>query len=166
MALTLENSRLPRFRKDTMYTTFTEGWGEYASDLAGELGMYADPYDRAGRISMDLFLSSRLVVDTGMNALGWTRERAMAFMRDHTLESETQIASETLRYSTDMPGQALAYKMGSREIRELRRQVQSRLGNKFDIRVFHQALLGHGAMPLPVLRQHLDRVVTPRAPAR
>ena len=166
MALTLENSRLPRFRKDAMYTTFTEGWGEYASDLAGELGMYADPYDRAGRISMDLFLSSRLVVDTGMNALGWTRERAMAFMRDHTLESETQIASETLRYSTDMPGQALAYKMGSREIRELRRQVQSRLGNKFDIRAFHQALLGHGAMPLPVVRQHLDRVVTPRAPAR
>lgn len=158
MALTYENSRLPPFRKNTMYTTFTEGWGEYASDLAGELGMYADPYDRAGRISMDLFLSSRLVVDTGMNALGWTRERAMAFMREHTFESETQIASETLRYSTDMPGQALAYKMGSREIRELRRQFESRSGGKFDIRAFHRALLGHGAMPLPVLRQHLERV--------
>jgi uncharacterized protein (DUF885 family) len=162
LALTLENARLPPFRRNAMYTTFTEGWGEYASDLAGELGMYTDPYDRAGRLSMDLFLSTRLVVDTGMNALGWTRERAMAFMRDHTLESETQIATESLRYSTDMPGQALAYKLGSREIRELRRKFQDRPGGRFDIRTFHQALLGHGSMPLSILREHLDRLLSPR----
>jgi uncharacterized protein (DUF885 family) len=164
MALTLENDRLPAFRRNAMYTSFTEGWGEYASDLAGELGMYADPYDRAGRISMDLFLSTRLVVDTGMNALGWSRERAMAFMRDHTFESETQIASETLRYSTDMPGQALAYKMGSREIRQLRDRYRSRAAGPFDIRRFHQAVLGHGSMPLPILEQHLARTFA--APAR
>jgi uncharacterized protein (DUF885 family) len=164
MALTLENDRLPAFRKKAMYTSFTEGWGEYASDLAGELGMYADPYDRAGRISMDLFLTTRLVVDTGMNALGWTRERAMAFMREHTFESETQIASETLRYATDMPGQALAYKMGSRGIRELRERYRTRAGGSFDIRRFHQAVLGHGPMPLPILERHLARTFA--APGR
>lgn len=159
MALTLENQRLPRFRRESAYTAFTEGWGEYASDLAGEMGMYADPYDRAGRISMDLFLSTRLVVDTGMNALGWTRERAMAFMREHTFESDTQIASETLRYSADMPGQALAYKLGSRGIRELREKTRARLGRAFDIRRFHQAVLGHGPMPLSVLENHLERIL-------
>lgn len=162
MALTLENGRLPAFRRNAMYTSFTEGWGEYASDLAGELGMYTDPYDRAGRISMDLFLTTRLVVDTGMNALGWTRERAMAFMREHTFESETQIASETLRYSTDMPAQALAYKMGSRGIRELRDHYRSRAAGTFDIRRFHQAVLGHGSMPLPILEQHLARTFAVR----
>ena len=160
IALTLENSRLNRFRKNAMYTAFTEGWGEYASDLAGEMGMYADPYDRAGRLSMDLFLSTRLVVDTGMNALGWSRERAMDYMRAHTFESETQIKTESLRYSADMPGQALAYKMGSRTIRALRERMRARLGARFDVRRFHQAVLGHGAMPLGVLEQHVERALS------
>jgi uncharacterized protein (DUF885 family) len=163
LAMTLENERLPQFRRNTMYTAFTEGWGEYASDLAGEMGMYADPYDRAGRLAMDLFLSTRLVVDTGMNALGWTRERAMQFMRDHTLESETQIATETLRYSTDMPGQALAYKLGSRTIRELRERMRASMGASFDVRRFHQAVLGHGSMPLFVLEEHVERVLNRRS---
>jgi uncharacterized protein (DUF885 family) len=161
LARTREDERLSPFRKNAMYTAFTEGWGEYASDLAGEMGMYSDPYDRAGRLSMDLFLSTRLVVDTGMNALGWTRERAMAFMRDHTLESETQIATETLRYSADMPGQALAYKLGSRSIRELRDRMRARLGRAFDVRRFHEAVLGHGAMPLGILEQHVERMMLP-----
>lgn len=160
MALLLENQKLSKFRKNASYTAYLEGWGEYASDLAGEMGMYSDPYDRAGRLSMDLFLSTRLVVDTGMNALGWDRQRAMAFMREHTLESDTQIATESLRYSSDMPGQALAYKLGSRGIRELRERMRAKLGSKFDIRRFHQAVLGHGAMPLNVLERHVDRMLS------
>ena len=160
IALTLENARLSAFRKNAMYTAFTEGWGEYASDLAGEMGMYPDPYDRAGRLSMDLFLSTRLVVDTGMNALGWSRERAMEYMRAHTFESETQIKTESLRYSADMPGQALAYKMGSRTIRGLRERLRATLGGRFDVRRFHHAVLGHGAMPLGVLEQHVERVLS------
>jgi len=159
IALTQENTGLSAFRKNASYTAFVEGWGEYASDLAGEMGMYTDPYDRAGRLSMDLFLSTRLVVDTGMNALGWSRERAMDYMRAHTLESETQIKTESLRYSADMPGQALAYKMGSRTIRALRERMRVRLGARFDVRRFHHAVLGHGSMPLGLLEQHVDRVL-------
>lgn len=159
VALRLENDTLSRFRRTASYTVYGEGWGEYASDLAGEMGMYSDPYDRAGRLAMDLFLSTRLVVDTGMNALGWSRDRAMAFMREHTFESDTQIATETLRYSSDVPGQALAYKLGSRGIRQLRERMRARLGNRFDVRRFHQAVLSHGAMPLNILERHVERAL-------
>jgi uncharacterized protein (DUF885 family) len=155
MALRNENTKLSPFRRGAQYTTFTEGWAEYASDLAGEMGMYEDPYDLAGRLSMDLFLSSRLVVDTGMNALGWTRERAMAYMRDHTLQSDVEIASETLRYSTDIPGQALAYKLGSLKIHELRRKAEARLGAAFELRRFHDHILDAGPMPLSALETHV-----------
>ncbi len=156
LALRQENTTLSPFRRRLMHTAFTEGWGEDASDLAGELGMYdADPYARAGRLAMDLFLSSRLVVDTGMNALGWSRDRAMAFMRDHTLESDVQIGTETLRYSADMPGQALAYKLGSREIHQLRDQVRQAQDAAFDIRQFHAYLLDYGSMPLGTLDEHV-----------
>ncbi len=155
MALRNENPGLSPFRRGAQYTTFVEGWAEYASDLAGEMGMYEDPYDMAGRLSMDLFLSTRLVVDTGMNALGWSRERAMQYMRDHTLQSEVEIVTETLRYSTDLPGQALAYKMGALKIHELRRQAQARLGAAFDLRRFHDHILEAGPMPLSALEAHL-----------
>lgn len=155
MALRNENPDLSPLRRSAQYTTFTEGWAEYASDLAGEMGMYEDPYDLAGRLSMDLFLSSRLVVDTGMNALGWTRERAMAYMRDHTLQSDVEIATETLRYSTDIPGQALAYKLGALKIHELRRAAEARLGTAFDLRRFHDHILQAGPMPLSALEQHV-----------
>ncbi len=159
IALARENPRLDAFRRGAQYTAFVEGWGEYASDLAGEMGMYDDPYAKAGRLAMDLFLSTRLVVDTGMNALGWTRERSMQYMRDHTFESETQIATETLRYSSDMPGQALAYKLGSHTIRELRETMRGKLGSEFDVRRFHEAVLGYGAMPLGVLQEHVARTL-------
>jgi uncharacterized protein (DUF885 family) len=156
LALRQESKTLSPFRRSLMHTAFTEGWGEYASDLAGEMGMYdGDPYARAGRLAMDLFLSSRLVVDTGMNALGWTRDRAMAYMRDHTLESDVQIDTETLRYSSDLPGQALAYKLGSREIHQLRDRVKQAQGTAFDIRKFHAYLLDYGSMPLATLDEHV-----------
>jgi uncharacterized protein (DUF885 family) len=157
LALRRENTALSPFRRNLMHTAFTEGWAEYASDLAGEMGMYdADPYARAGRLAMDLFLSSRLVVDTGMNALGWPRDRAIAYMRDHTLESDVQINTETLRYSSDMPGQALAYKLGSREIHLLRDKVKQAQGSAFDIRKFHAYLLEYGSMPLGTLDEHVE----------
>ena len=105
---------------------------------------------------MDMFLSTRLVVDTGMNYLEWPRSRAVKFMKDRLLESDTLIHSETLRYSTDIPAQALGYKLGSLKMFELRNKVKKALGDKFDIRKFHEAVLGSGSMPLPILEKHLD----------
>lgn len=156
VALQTENEALPAFRRNSFPTAFVEGWAEYASGLAGEMGLYAEPYDRYGRLAMEMFLASRLVVDTGMNALGWSREQALDFLRERVLESEAQLATETLRYAVDMPGQALAYKTGAMAIQDLRRRAEEALGERFDIRRFHQAVLGHGAMPLDVLDEHVD----------
>ena len=154
--LAKENATLPEFRREAYYTAFGEGWGDYAAIVAGEMGMYRDAYDRYGRLAMDMFISCRLVVDTGMNSLGWSRERAMEYMRANLLESETQIRSESLRYSADLPGQALAYKMGSREFERLRRHAQQVLGSRFDIRQFHDMLLGSGMLPMNVLAQKVE----------
>jgi uncharacterized protein (DUF885 family) len=105
---------------------------------------------------MDMFLSVRLVVDTGMNALGWPRARAVAFMREHLMESDTQIETESLRYSVDIPGQALAYKMGSRGLWDLRGRAQAALGSRFDVQRFHECLLGSGSLPLETLGRKVD----------
>ncbi len=166
IGLQREASALPPFRQESFATAFVEGWAEYASDLAGEMGLYGDPYDRAGRLMMDAFLSARLVVDTGMNALGWTRERAIAFMQEHTLNSDAEIATETLRYSCDIPGQALAYKIGALRLRELRRRAERELGLRFDLPRFHDAVLSPGALPLPALEAHVQRWIdSERAPS-
>lgn len=149
-----ENEAITGLRKTIRYTAYTEGWGEYSSDLAWEMGVYPDVYAKAGRLGMDLFTSSRLVVDTGMNALGWSRERAMQFMKDNTFESDAQIDTESLRYSTDMPGQALAYKLGALAIRDARERVMKAQGAAFDIRKFHDYLLDAGEMPLGMFEQH------------
>ncbi|HEV7671768.1 MAG TPA: DUF885 domain-containing protein [Thermoanaerobaculia bacterium] len=162
IALQRENTALPAYRREAGGTVFIEGWGEYASDLAGEMGMYEDPYDAYGRLGMDIFLSSRLVVDTGMNALGWSRDKAIAYMKEHTLESDTQIASETLRYSIDMPGQALAYKTGSLHLRELREKARQELKDRFDIREFHRVVLLGGPMPLAVLDERIAEWIAER----
>lgn len=159
IARQLENESIPLFRRKRYDTAFTEGWGEYAAYLGKEIGLYADPYDRYGRLMMDMLLSSRLVVDTGMNALGWSRERAMEFMRDNTLLSDTEIATETLRYSVDIPAQALAYKIGSLRMIELRKRAESELAPQFDIRAFHEWIIGSGSMPLPVLEEHVARQI-------
>jgi len=157
--LAYENEAIPAFRRESSDTAYTEGWGEYSSELAGEMGMYADPYDRYGRLAMDSFIATRLVVDTGMNALGWSRERAVAFMREHLMETDTQIHTESLRYSCDIPGQALAYKMGAIRIRELREKARAALGQGFDIRRFHDAVLGSGSLPMTTLERHVDAFV-------
>jgi len=157
--LAFENPAIPEFRRESFDTAFTEGWGEYAAGLAGEMGMYKDPYDRYGRLAMEMFVSVRLVVDTGMNALGWPRGRAIAYMEENAMETETQIASETLRYSCDMPGQALAYKMGAMRILELREKAKAALGPKFDIRKFHDWILMSGSLPMTTLERHVQAFI-------
>ena len=154
--LQYENTELPVFRRDSLSTAFVEGWGEYSSFLAGELGMYQDPYERCGRLLFDAFLTSRLVVDTGMNLLGWSRERAMAYMLENTIQSETEIKTETLRYSTDIPGQALAYKMGMRKFVELREKAKAALGATFDPRRYHDMILSSGAVPMDLAEKKVD----------
>lgn len=158
--LAFENPDISEFRRETFDTAFTEGWGEYAAQLAGEMGMYTDPYDRYGRLAMEMFVSVRLVVDTGMNALGWSRARAIAYMNENAMETDTQIASETLRYSCDMPGQALAYKMGAMKIRQLREKARTELGPRFDIRRFHDWILASGSLPMTTLERHVAAFVT------
>jgi uncharacterized protein (DUF885 family) len=108
---------------------------------------------------MEMFVSVRLVVDTGMNALGWSRETAIDYMREHAMETDTQIASETLRYSCDMPGQALAYKMGAMRIVELREKAQAALGPGFDIRKFHDWILASGSLPMTTLERHVQAFI-------
>ena len=157
IALQQENSALPDVRHyDFSEAGFLEGWGEYASQLCWDMGVYVTPYDRAGRVMQDLMVSTRLVVDTGMNALGWSRERAMQFMRDNLTLSEAQIASESLRYSTDIPGQALAYKTGELTMLQLREHARAELGSSFDIRRFHSWVIDSGSMTLDTLAQHVD----------
>jgi uncharacterized protein (DUF885 family) len=156
ICLAAENSALPAFRREAAYTGYVEGWGDYASELGRDMGIYADPWALCGRLAMDLFVSARLVVDTGMNDLGWSREKAIDYMRENTLETDAQIGTETLRYACDMPGQALAYKIGSRRLLELRAAAKRRLGTRFDIRAFHDWVLGSGAMPLSLLDAHVD----------
>jgi len=155
ICLQSENDRLPLFRREGGTTAFLEGWAEYASALAGEMGMYQDPYEQYGRLAMEIMLATRLVVDTGMNDLGWSRSKAIEFMQDNILLSDREIRTETLRYSTDIPGQALGYKMGSNRIREIREEAKNKMTGRFDIRKFHDAVLGSGAMPLSVLQEHI-----------
>lgn len=157
-----ENESLHPLRREGFDTAFVEGWGEYSAALGLEMGIYDDPYDHAGRLMMDMMLSSRLVVDTGMNALGWPRERAMQYLRDHSMMSETEIATETLRYSVDIPGQALAYKIGSLRMMALRKHAQERLGARFDIRQFHEWVIANGSMPLQVLEASVEEKLRAR----
>jgi len=157
LSLQNENAELSEFRQNNFVTAFAEGWGDYASYLGIELGLYDDPYDYCGRLLMDMFISVRLVVDVGMNYLGWSREQAMDFMRAHVIESEEQINTETIRYSCDIQGQALGYKIGSLKLIELRKKYQTALGKNFSVIKFHDAVLRNGNLPLAVLEKSLDR---------
>jgi len=157
IALQQENTALPDVRHyDFSEVGFVEGWGEYASQLCWNMGVYQTLYDKAGRIMQDLMVSTRLVVDTGMNAMRWSRERAMAYMRENLTLSEAQIESESLRYSTDIPGQALAYKTGELTFLAIRKHAEDELGSKFDMRKFHSWVLDSGSMTLDTLREHVD----------
>jgi uncharacterized protein (DUF885 family) len=154
-----ENESLQDFRKKYSVGAFTEGWAEYAASLGIEIGVYETPYELYGRYIGEMFLASRLVVDTGMNAMGWSLEEARAYMRQYVIQSEAEIDSETLRYSTSIPAQALAYRLGYEKIWELRHKAEAALGDRFDIREFHDVVLSDGAKPLPVLEAKVDRYI-------
>ncbi|HTU70487.1 MAG TPA: DUF885 domain-containing protein [Candidatus Baltobacteraceae bacterium] len=163
ISISRENESLPRFRAfqsiSTYIAAYHEGWAEYAADLGKELGIYEDPYDLYGRYALDIFISSRLVVDTGLNALGWSLERAAEFMRTNTLMSETEIDSELLRYATDLPAQSLSYKLGSLTFADLREKARTQLGSAFDVRAFHERIVQNGGMPLTLVKAEIDRFI-------
>ncbi|MDA4120102.1 MAG: DUF885 domain-containing protein [Thaumarchaeota archaeon] len=152
IAIAQELEGIPEFRKNSGVTAFIEGWGLYSERLADEMGLYSSDLDRIGILSFDSWRACRLVVDTGMHAMGWTRDQAIDFMLGNTALAKNNIVNEVDRYIT-WPGQALAYKTGQLEIVGLRKGAESRLGSKFDVRAFHDALLDNGAVPLQVLRQ-------------
>jgi uncharacterized protein (DUF885 family) len=156
IALQQENKDVHPVREFIQYSSFAEGWAEYAAELAGEMGGYADPYKRYGHLLTQEFIATRLVVDTGMNALGWSLERGRQYMRDHTFESDALIATESLRYSTDLFAQALGYRLGYDEFWSLRHKAEAALGSRFDIRAFHAVAMGEGSMPLDVLAENVD----------
>jgi uncharacterized protein (DUF885 family) len=159
LATQQENAVLNPFRKHSFVNAYNEGWAEYAATLAGEIGMYEAPEERYGRLVMDAFLTCRLVVDTGMNVLGWSLEKARDYMRAHSGMAEAEVLTETVRYSCDIPGQALAYKLGDTAILGLRQKMQRRLGARFSYQEFHNAILGPGALPIPDLEWHVEREI-------
>lgn len=156
LALQLENTETHPVRKFLENGAFAEGWAEYAASLGKEMGLFSDPYDLYGQIVYESFFATRLVVDTGMNYLGWSLAQGRAYMKAHVLNSDTEIASETLRYSTDYFAQALNYRLGYEKFWELRKRAEQALGADFDIRDFHAAALGGGSMSLDVLDGQID----------
>jgi len=162
-ALASELENLPPFRRHIRAHAFGEGWGLYAEKLGQEMdGIYQDPYDEFGRLSYEMWRAVRLVVDTGIHAMGWSRERAVAMLADNTALSRHNVNTEINRYIS-WPGQALAYKMGELKIMELRRRAKQRLGADFDLRAFHDAVLAEGALPLSILESRIEAFIDARA---
>jgi uncharacterized protein (DUF885 family) len=155
IALQQELTDLPEFRRFEGFTAFVEGWGLYAERLGLEAGFYTDPYSDYGRLTYEMWRACRLVVDTGMHAFGWSREKAIAFVMENTALTELNVRNEIDRYLT-WPGQALAYKMGELKIRDLRQRAEKRLAERFDLRAFHDAVLLEGAIPLDVLEAKIE----------
>jgi uncharacterized protein (DUF885 family) len=154
--LAAENQAIPAFRRYAPFPAYSEGWADYSSQLAAQMGAYANDYDRYALLAQNVHQSLRLVADTGVHSLGWTLEQVKKYMREHELESDIQIETEASRYSMGTPAQALAYKLGSNEMLKLRAKAQKELGKNFDIREFHDWILGSGALPLGVLEEHVD----------
>ena len=157
IALAREMQDVPEFRKLGRYTAYTEGWGLYAETLGGDLGVYDTPYERYGKLQQEIMRAARLVVDTGIHSLGWSREKAIETMRPSRggWITDDFLASEVDRYIAN-PAQALAYKIGGLKIEELRRKSESALGSKFDVRDFHDVVLRNGALPLDILEEQVD----------
>ena len=157
-ALARELVDVPPFRLDFYSHAFGEGWGLYSEKLGVEMGVYKTPYDQFGRLSYEMWRACRLVVDTGMHAMGWSREQAQQYLAAHTALSEQEVRTETDRYIA-WPGQALAYKMGELKLWELRAKARKALGTRFDLRAFHDAVLANGSVPLPVLEHQIDAYI-------
>lgn len=156
ISLTQENEELPDFRKTLWYSAYGEGWALYTENLGKELGLYTDPYQYFGMLGMEMHRAIRLVVDTGIHAKGWSREKAIQYSLDNEAEGEASIISEIERYMAN-PGQALSYKIGQLKIRELRAKAKKELGNKFDIKEFHNQVLETGCIPLALLENKIDK---------
>jgi uncharacterized protein (DUF885 family) len=156
ISLGQELEDVPEFRKHVGYSAFVEGWALYSESLGEELGLYKDPYSKFGQLSYEMWRAVRLVVDTGMHTMGWTREQAIQFFKDNTGKTDQDITVEVDRYIV-WPGQALAYKIGQLKIRELRSVAEKKQGSRFEVRNFHDAVLENGALPLSVLEPRVKQ---------
>jgi uncharacterized protein (DUF885 family) len=167
-ALAQELEGIPNFRRYSGYTAFVEGWGLYSESLGPELGLYKDPYSKFGQLTYEMWRAIRLVIDTGIHALGWTRQQAIDYFKANNAKTEQDIVQEVDRYIV-MPAQALAYKSGELEIKSLRQYAQQKLGTRFDVRAFHDQVLSQGALPLDILdtrvRAWVDSVSAAPQPA-
>ena len=150
IALSYELTGLPEFRRNANYTAFIEGWALYAESLGYDLGLYKDDFSKIGQLNYDMWRAVRLVVDTGMHQFKWTRDQAIYYFQQNTGKNRQDIENEVDRYIS-WPGQALAYKLGQLRIQALRAEAEKALGARFDIRAFHDQLLGMGPLPLSVL---------------
>ncbi len=157
-ALSQELENMPDFRRNLYISAFGEGWGLYSEKLGIEMGVYRSPYENFGRLSYEMWRACRLVIDTGIHSQGWNRDQAMAYLAGNTSLSRGNVRSEVDRYIS-WPGQALSYKLGELKIWELRRNAEAALGDDFDLREFHDVLLGNGALPLSMLENVIDRYI-------
>jgi uncharacterized protein (DUF885 family) len=164
ISISQELDGIPPFRKFGGYTAYVEGWGLYAEQLGKDVGFYQDPYSDYGRLENDVWRAIRLVVDTGVHSQNWSRDQMVAYFHDHSNIDEPSIQSEVDRYIA-WPSQALAYKIGQLKILELRARAKKALGDKFDIRAFHDQVLDSGALPLDVLESHIDAWIASQKPA-
>jgi len=159
LSIQQELEDMPSFRRFGGYTAFIEGWGLYAESLGRELGVYTDPYQYFGALNAELWRAIRLVVDTGIHAQGWSRQDVLDYMYENSAVKEARAVSEAERFMA-IPGQALAYKIGQLKIRELRTRAEQKLGDEFDVRAFHTAILVDGPLPLNMLDEKIDRWIT------
>lgn len=158
MSLTQELENLPAFRRNLYVNAFGEGWGLYAESLGYEIGLYKDPYSEFGQLTYDMWRACRLVIDVGVHTKGWSRQQAVDYLANNTALSLHEVNTEVNRYIA-WPGQALAYKMGELKINELRKRTQAALGDKFDVRKFHDLLLSEGTLTLRLMDKLIDKYI-------
>jgi uncharacterized protein (DUF885 family) len=161
ISIAQELPALPPFRQQGGYTAYVEGWALYAERLGKEMGFYRNPYSDYGRLDDEMLRAIRLVVDTGIHLKGWTRDQVVQFFHDHSSQPESLVQSETDRYIA-WPGQALGYKVGQLTILRLREQAKQALGDRFDIRAFHDEVLGAGALPMDVFEERMEAWIAQR----